>query len=403
MAPSGPPKVGKQVVDRLEDLPTRTIRPGPTARGDQREAGARLCWPDITPARGRAARGRRSCLWPLPLRPAAYGNPAAIADAPGPGGFARTGGAGSEGVNCEFRPPTEQPLETIPPLRCLADRYSPNPGGPARHPDRFVLGTLLGRSHRGPKPVGVFRQLRRERRGDRTLLEAKNLPRRGYRFAPRPSRGKFSPDAHPPAPWRKRGTALGEGNCWCQQAPQQTIAAGGPQPEPQADTAVLALGRMSLALRLSHRSPRAKRRGRFVGNVAMEASWVSQASFHSRRAFTVAGPRTRAVETLLHVANAFTLKRAGLKGPPRWPDEDKFFAAGYRLAPTASPPGAGEQAPRASRVAPEAIGLAGGAVKPADGMRRPRPAHAQGNHGRPARSSSPLNPVHHAAWRQLLS
>jgi len=315
------------VVDRLEDLPIRTIAPG---HGPAISESWRSLLADYR--RWGESQGKAQLSVAL-LYASAYGNTAAIADALAQG-VSRTG-VRVESVNCEFAPP-EQLLETI--RRCDALLIgSPTLGGHAPTPIVSALGTLLAEADRA-KPVGVFGSYGWS--GEAIdLLEAK-LRDGGFRFAFETIRVKFSPDGATLQRLEETGTALGR-ELLGQQRRSKRIAAGGLS-QSLSNTAVLALGRIvgSLCVLTTRRGE-----GEAAVGSAMVASWVSQASF-TPPGFTVAVAKDRAVETLLHVGDAFTLNvlaEGRQMGPMKQflqrfpPGADRFAGLELESSPSGQP------------------------------------------------------------------
>ncbi|NQV10933.1 MAG: flavin reductase [Cyanobacteria bacterium] len=317
----------ESVVDRLEELPIRTISPG---HGPAISESWRSLLADY---RRWGERQDKAKLAVALLYASAYGNTAAIADALAQG-VSRTG-VRVESVNCEFAPP-EQLLETI--RRCDALLIgSPTLGGHAPTPIVSALGTLLAEADRA-KPVGVFGSYGWS--GEAIdLLEAK-LRDGGFRFAFETIRVKFSPDASTLQRLEETGTALGRELLGQQRRSKRTPAGGLSQS--LSNSAVLALGRVVGSLCVL-----TTRRGEGEGAIgsAMVASWVSQASF-TPPGFTVAVAKDRAVESLLHVGDAFTLNvlaEGRETGPMKQflqrfpPGADRFAGLQLETSPSGQP------------------------------------------------------------------
>ncbi|CAK6697219.1 diflavin flavoprotein [Synechococcus sp. CBW1107] len=321
------------VVDRLDELPIRTIAPG---HGPAISESWRSLLADY---RRWGESQEKAQLSVALLYASAYGNTAAIADALAQG-VARTG-VRVESLNCEFAPP-EQLLQTIRGCDALMIG-SPTLGGHAPTPIVSALGTLLAEGDR-EKPVGVFGSFGWS--GEAIDLLESKLRDGGFHFAFEPIRVKFSPDGATLKRLEETGTALGR-ELQQRQKRQKRVAAGGLS-ESRSNPAVLALGRVvgSLCVLTTR-----KGEGENALSGAMVASWVSQASF-SPPGFTVAVARDRAVEALLHVGDAFALNvlAAGREsGPmkqflqPFPPGADRF--AGLEL----------ESSPGGQPVLPEAL------------------------------------------------
>ncbi len=277
------------VVDRLDELPIRTIAPG---HGPAIAQSWRSLLADY---RRWGESQERASLSVALLYASAYGNTAAIADALSQG-VARSG-VRVESINCEFAP-AEQLLEAIHSCDALLIG-SPTLGGHAPTPIVSALGTVLAEGDRA-KPVGVFGSFGWS--GEAIdLLEAK-LRDGGFQFAFDPIRVKFSPDLATLRTLEETGTALGR-RLRQQHRQAQRRSTGGGLSESRTNPAIQALGRVvgSLCVVLARKGdgPEA------IGG-AMVASWVSQASF-SPPGFTVAVAKDRAIESLLHVGDAFSL------------------------------------------------------------------------------------------------
>ncbi len=279
----------ESVVDRLDELPIRTIAPGhgPAIAQSWRSLLADYRrWGESLEKAGLAV---------ALLYASAYGNTAAIADALSQG-VARSG-VRVESINCEFAPP-EQLLEAIKGCDALLIG-SPTLGGHAPTPIVSALGTVLAEGDRS-KPVGVFGSFGWS--GEAIdLLEGK-LRDGGFHFAFDPIRVKFSPDLATLRTLEETGTALGRRLRNQQRQAQRRSSVGGLS-ESRTNPAIQALGRVVGALCVV-----TARKGEGPGATAgaMVASWVSQASF-SPPGFTVAVAKDRAMESLLHVGDVFAL------------------------------------------------------------------------------------------------
>ena len=277
------------VVDRLDDLQIRTIAPG---HGPAIAQSWRSLLADY---RRWGESQEKASLSVALLYASAYGNTAAIADALSQG-VARSG-VRVESINCEFAP-SEQLLEAIHSCDALLIG-SPTLGGHAPTPIVSALGTVLAEGDRS-KPVGVFGSFGWS--GEAIdLLEGK-LRDGGFQFAFDPIRIKFSPDLATLRTLEETGTALGR-RLRSQHRQAQRRSTGGGLSESRTNPAIQALGRVvgALCVVLARKGdgPEA------IGG-AMVASWVSQASF-SPPGFTVAVAKDRAMESLLHVGDCFTL------------------------------------------------------------------------------------------------
>ncbi|QPN60908.1 diflavin flavoprotein [Synechococcus sp. CBW1002] len=330
------------VVNRLDELPIRTIAPG---HGPAIAESWRSLLADYRRWGETQDRARLSVAL---LFASAYGNTAAIADALAQG-VGRTG-VRVESINCEFAP-ADQLLSAI--RSCDAVLIgSPTLGGHAPTPIVSALGTLLAEGDRA-KPVGVFGSFGWS--GEALDLLESKLRDGGFQFAFEPIKVKFSPDAATIKTIEETGTALGRSLLVEQRRSQRRSAAGGLS-ESRSDPAVLALGRLvgSLCVLTTR-----KGEGETRLSGAMVASWVSQASF-SPPGLTVAVARDRALESLLHVGDGFALNvlAAGRQsGPmkqflqPFPPGADRF--AGLEL----------QESPGGYPVLPEALAWLEGRVK----------------------------------------
>ena len=277
------------VVDRLDEMAIRTIAPG---HGPAIAQSWRSLLADY---RRWGESQEKASLSVALLYASAYGNTAAIADALSQG-VARSG-VRVESINCEFAPP-EQLLEAIHSCDALLIG-SPTLGGHAPTPIVSALGTVLAEGDRA-KPVGVFGSFGWS--GEAIdLLEGK-LRDGGFQFAFDPIRIKFSPDLATLRTLEETGTALGR-RLRNQHRQAQRRSTGGGLSESRTNPAIQALGRVvgALCVVLARKGDGADA----IGG-AMVASWVSQASF-SPPGFTVAVAKDRAMESLLHVGDAFSL------------------------------------------------------------------------------------------------
>ena len=277
------------VVDRLDELPIRTIAPG---HGPAIATSWRSLLADYR--RWGESQGRSGLTVTL-LYASAYGNTAAIADALAQG-VARSG-VRVESLNCEFAP-SEQLIAAIRAGDALLIG-SPTLGGHAPTPIVSALGTVLAEGDR-EKPVGVFGSFGWS--GEAIDLLENKLRDGGFRFAFEPIRVKFSPDPATLRTLEETGIALGR-TLQAEQRRSQRRSGGGGLEESRSNPAVQALGRLvgSLCVVTAR-----KGEGEAALGGAMVASWVSQASFNPP-GFTVAVARERAVESLLHVGDRFAL------------------------------------------------------------------------------------------------
>jgi flavorubredoxin/flavin reductase (DIM6/NTAB) family NADH-FMN oxidoreductase RutF len=318
----------EMVLDRIEDLPIRTIAPfhGPAIAQSWRSL--------IADYRRWGENQERARLSVALLFASAYGNTAAIADALAQG-VSRTG-VRVESVNCEFAP-TEQLVAAIRDCDALLIG-SPTLGGHAPTPIVSALGTVLAEGDRA-KPVGVFGSFGWS--GEALDLLESKLRDGGFRFAFDPIRVKFSPDPAMLKTLEETGTALGR-RLQSEQRRSQRRTTGGGMSESRSDPAVQALGRVvgSLCVLTARKG---EGEARLEG--AMVASWVSQASF-SPPGFTVAVAKDRAVEGLLHVGDrcALNVLAAGREtGPMRQflqpfpPGADRFAGLALEESPAGQP------------------------------------------------------------------
>jgi flavorubredoxin/flavin reductase (DIM6/NTAB) family NADH-FMN oxidoreductase RutF len=318
----------EMVLERIEDLPIRTIAPfhGPAIAQSWRSL--------IADYRRWGENQERARLSVALLFASAYGNTAAIADAIAQG-VSRTG-VRVESVNCEFAP-AEQLVAAIRGCDALLIG-SPTLGGHAPTPIVSALGTVLAEGDRA-KPVGVFGSFGWS--GEALDLLESKLRDGGFRFAFEPIRVKFSPDPAMLRTLEETGTALGRLLQSEQRRAQRRTAAAG-MSESRSDPAIQALGRVVGSLCVL-----TARKGEGVARLegAMVASWVSQASF-SPPGFTVAVAKDRAVEGLLHVGDhcALNVLAAGREsGPmkqflqPFPPGADRFAGLSLEESPTGQP------------------------------------------------------------------
>jgi flavorubredoxin/flavin reductase (DIM6/NTAB) family NADH-FMN oxidoreductase RutF len=277
------------IVDRLDELPIRTIAPG-------HGPAIAESWRSLLADYRRWGEGQvRAGLAVGLLYASAYGNTAAIADALARG-VARSG-VRVESLNCEFADP-EQLLQTIRSCDALLIG-SPTLGGHAPTPIVSALGTVLAEGDRA-KPVGVFGSFGWS--GEAIDLLETKLRDGGFRFAFEPIRVRFSPDLATLRTLEETGIALGRGLI-TEQRRRSLRSPGGGLSESRSNPALQALGRVvgPLSIVTVRRGEGAEATGG-----AMVASWVSQASF-SPPGFTVAVARDRALESLLHVGDRFAL------------------------------------------------------------------------------------------------
>ena len=316
------------VVDRLDELPIRTIAPG---HGPAIATSWRSLLADYR--RWGESQGRSGLTVTL-LYASAYGNTAAIADALAQG-VARSG-VRVESLNCELAP-SEQLIAAIRAGDALLIG-SPTLGGHAPTPIVSALGTVLAEGDR-EKPVGVFGSFGWS--GEAIDLLENKLRDGGFRFAFEPIRVKFSPDPATLRTLEETGIALGR-QLQAEQRRSQRRSGGGGLDESRSNPAVQALGRLvgSLCVVTAR-----KGEGKAAIGGAMVASWVSQASFNPP-GFTVAVARERAVESLLHVGDRFALNvlAAGREtGPmrqflqPFTPGADRFAGLELEASPGGQP------------------------------------------------------------------
>ena len=318
----------ESVVDRLDDLPIRTIAPG---HGPAIAESWRSLLADYR--RWGAAQGRANLSVAL-LYASAYGNTAAIADALAQG-VSRTG-VRVESINCEFAS-AEQLLTTIRACDALLIG-SPTLGGHAPTPIVSALGTVLAEGDR-TKPVGVFGSFGWS--GEAIDLLESKLRDGGFNFAFEPIRVKFSPDLATLRTLEETGTSLGR-LLETERRRSQLRSSGGGLNESRSNPAIQALGRVvgSLCVLTAR-----KGEGEQSQSGAMVASWVSQASF-SPPGFTVAVAKDRSVETLLHVGDHFALNvlAAGREREPMKrflrpfpPGADRFAGLETQASPGGQP------------------------------------------------------------------
>jgi flavorubredoxin/flavin reductase (DIM6/NTAB) family NADH-FMN oxidoreductase RutF len=316
------------VVDRLDELPIRTIAPG---HGPAIATSWRSLLADYR--RWGESQGRSGLTVTL-LYASAYGNTAAIADALAQG--VGRSGVRVESLNCEFAP-SEQLIAAIRAGDALLIG-SPTLGGHAPTPIVSALGTVLAEGDR-EKPVGVFGSFGWS--GEAIDLLENKLRDGGFRFAFEPIRVKFSPDPATLRTLEETGIALGR-QLQTEQRRSQRRSGGGGLEVNRSNPAVQALGRVvgSLCVVTAR-----KGEGATAIGGAMVASWVSQASFNPP-GFTVAVARERAVESLLHVGDRFALNvlAAGREtGPMRQflqafpPGADRFAGLELKASPEGQP------------------------------------------------------------------
>ncbi|MEB3255644.1 MAG: diflavin flavoprotein [Synechococcaceae cyanobacterium] len=279
----------ESIVDRLDELPIRTIAPG-------HGPAIAESWRSLLADYRRWGEGQvRAGLAVGLLYASAYGNTAAIADALARG-VARSG-VRVESLNCEFAEP-EQLLHTIRSCDALLIG-SPTLGGHAPTPIVSALGTVLAEGDRA-RPVGVFGSFGWS--GEAIDLLETKLRDGGFPFAFEPIRVRFSPDLATLRTLEETGVALGR-RLITEQRRRSLRSPGGGLSESRSNPALQALGRVVGPLSIV-----TVRRGEGpeAASGAMVASWVSQASF-SPPGFTVAVARDRALESLLHVGDRFAL------------------------------------------------------------------------------------------------
>jgi flavorubredoxin/flavin reductase (DIM6/NTAB) family NADH-FMN oxidoreductase RutF len=316
-----------QVVQRLEELPIRSIAPG---HGPAISESWRSLLTDYV--RWGEAQQRANQTVAL-LYASAYGNTAAIADAIAQG-IARAG-VRVNSINCEFAEPSEL-LKAIQDCDAILIG-SPTLGGHAPTPIVSALGTLLAEADR-QKPVGVFGSYGWS--GEALDLLTSKLSDGGFSMAFEPIRVKFSPDAATLKLCEETGTSLAR-QLQQQQRRLQRRSGGGLN-ESASDPAVLALGRVVGSLCVLTSS---KGEGVNALKGAMLASWVSQASFQPP-GFSVAVARDRSVESLLHVGDLFALNvlaEGRELGPmkqflqPFSPGSDRFAGLELQSSPKGQP------------------------------------------------------------------
>jgi flavorubredoxin/flavin reductase (DIM6/NTAB) family NADH-FMN oxidoreductase RutF len=316
----------ESVVDRLEELPIRTIAPGHgPAISDS--------WRSLLADYRRWSEGQgKAKLSVALLYASAYGNTATIADALAQG--VSRSGVRVESINCEFAP-AEQLLAAIQGCDALLIG-SPTLGGHAPTPIVSALGTLLAEGDRD-KPVGVFGSFGWS--GEAIDLLESKLRDGGFRFAFEPIRVKFSPDRPTLQRLEETGTALAR---LLLKGQRKQLRRSGGLGESLSNPAVLALGRVVGPLCVV-----TARKGEGAGLIsgAMVASWVAQASF-SPPGITVAVAKDRAVEELMHVGDRFVLNvlaEGRENGPmkqflqPFPPGADRFAGLEIEASPGGQP------------------------------------------------------------------
>jgi flavorubredoxin/flavin reductase (DIM6/NTAB) family NADH-FMN oxidoreductase RutF len=316
------------VLDRIEDLPIRTIAPfhGPAIA---------TSWRSLLADYRRWGEGQnRARLSVALLYASAYGNTAAIADALARG-VSRTG-VRVESINCEFSEP-DPLLAAIRGSDALLIG-SPTLGGHAPTPIVSALGTVLAEGDRS-KPVGVFGSFGWS--GEAIDLLESKLRDGGFAFAFEPIRVRFSPDATTLRSLEETGTALGR-RLQTEQRKRQLRRPGGGLQESRSQPAIQALGRVVGALCVLTAR---KGEGDAALSGAMVASWVSQASF-TPPGFTVAVAKDRAVEGLLHIGDRCVLnvlaagREKGLMKhflSPFAPGADRFAGVALSASPDGQP------------------------------------------------------------------
>ncbi|WP_320675792.1 diflavin flavoprotein [Prochlorococcus sp. MIT 1300] len=276
------------LVDKLETLDIQTLAPG-------HGPAISTSWRSLLNSYQRWGEAQQQgSLTVALLFASAYGNTAAIADALAQG-VSRTGVL-VESLNCEFTP-ADQLLKTIQ----RADGYligSPTLGGHAPTPIVSALGTLLSEGDRS-KPVGIFGSFGWS--GEALDLLESKLQDGGFKFGFEPIKIKFSPDMTTLKTISETGTQFAR-ELKKQKRLLQKRTKGG-LTESRSDPAVLALGRVvgSLSVLTARKNTEKE-----TLSGAMVASWISQASF-TPPGLTVAVAKDRAIETLLHRDDSFTL------------------------------------------------------------------------------------------------
>ncbi len=279
----------EMVLDRIEDLPIRTIAPGHGPAVTQ-------SWRSLLADYRRWGQRQKQAMASVALLYAsAYGNTAAIADALARGlsGI----GVRVESLNCEFVS-SEQVVAAIRACGGLLIG-SPTLGGHAPTPIVSALGTVLAEGDRS-LPVGVFGSFGWS--GEAIDLLASKLRDAGFSLAFDPIRVKFSPDPGMLAQLETLGGDLGR-QVLAAQGKSRRSATGGGLQESRSLPALQALARVVGALCVL-----SLRRG--TGEEAIEgalvASWVSQAGF-SPPAISVSVGRDQPLAELLEVGDNFAL------------------------------------------------------------------------------------------------
>tara|TARA_Y100001968_G_C19448276_1_gene766768 strand:+ start:2483 stop:4270 length:1788 start_codon:yes stop_codon:yes gene_type:complete len=276
------------IVEKIEDLDIKTIAPGhgPAIEGS---------WRSLLKDYQRWGESQTNAqVKVIMLFASAYGNTATIADALGKG-ISKTG-IKIESVNCEF----VDPKKLIQEIK-EADGYligSPTLGGHAPTPIISALGSLLSEGNR-KKPIGIFGSYGWS--GEAIDLLEKKLRDGGFNFGFNPIKVKFTPDTPTIKAIEETGTLYGRN--LLKEKRKQTRKTRVGLNASKSDPALLALGRIvgSLCILTAQ-----KGEGENTLTGAMVASWVSQASF-TPLGLSIAVAKDRAVESLLHKGDIFTL------------------------------------------------------------------------------------------------
>ncbi len=277
-----------RIIEKLELLDIKAIAPshGPTIDTSWRSL--------INDYQRWGDQQRQASINIVLLFASAYGNTASIADTLAKGISAT--GIQVTSLNCEFASANELLLAIKE-----ADAYligSPTLGGHAPTPIVSALGTLLAEGDR-KKPVGIFGSYGWS--GEALDLLENKLRDGGFEFGFDPIKIKFSPNSDTLKTLEETGTQFGR-TLIKEKNRQKRRLAGGINMT-KSDPSLLALGKIvgSLSVLTAQKNTE----GSNISS-AMVASWISQASF-SPPGITIAVAKDRAVETLLHNGDMFTL------------------------------------------------------------------------------------------------
>jgi len=249
-----------------------------------------------------------------------------------PGVFAH-GGAGRGARQLANSPARAHCSKPSAACDALTDRLRP-PWAAMPHLDRFGPGAPLAAEADPGQACGSVGSYGWSGEATDDLLEAKLRGRAASAFAlPRPSRVKFSPDGATLQRLEETGTGPGEGIAESAAPAGKRGSPRWPQPEPQQHRGAWPVARICSARSRVGSHPPRRKASRVVEEVAMvRSSWVSQASFHPRRAFTVAGgQRTGPLEPCCIPLAMPSAQRCWLKGA-RWAEWKTVSAAAFRPA-----------------------------------------------------------------------